>query len=195
MKKFLVGLSILSCFLFAISVAPSVFAKNGESSGSSQTEAEHSGSNDKQEGTSIKPTEILKKIEDAILHKDNLIEFRKKQAEEFKQKAKEIQTQRKECNVKISDLQKDRAAERKEVVQTYCKPPKRKVASGSAQLFIKDSSVASDSAQMKYDPKKCTEQLRDFAKETQAQVLDIRKGCFSTERQVLGLSTDIPSTY
>jgi hypothetical protein len=161
MKKTLIALLTLICFICILQVSSVVSAK--ESQMTTQQ---------------FFPSVEGKRKEELKISMDNLKEFRQKQLEEYKAKAKEIQAKRKECLGKVNELNKQRVTDRKDVMKQFC---------------VRSSKDASSSA--KYDPKKCTEELRTFAKETQAKILEIRKSCFNEERQVLGLSTEVPATY
>jgi peptidoglycan hydrolase CwlO-like protein len=109
MKKILTTLTVLSCLVIIVMFAPTVSAKDTTASVSAETEIRNQ----------------LK-----LYTKDNLKEFRQKQVEELKQKAKEIQNQKKACQVKITDLNKERLTERKELLKTYCTRPLKKITSG-----------------------------------------------------------------
>jgi hypothetical protein len=120
------------------------------------------------------------------LNRDNLAEFRNKQNEEFAAKRKELREQRKACEVQLQTLRKDRAAQRKTKV-SECAIPK------PPEPFATDEERKAWWDEQRAKRKACFEAVKQFEKETRAEILSTRQACFNQERTVLGLSTEVPS--
>jgi hypothetical protein len=150
----------------------------------------------------------------------NWKDFAKKQAEELIQKKIEFNTTKKEFEQKIQNLNKQRVEQRKKLLET-CRQ-QEKDAKAQLKVLPKHTSIndhlgafgtvqkvspapqasptanatgqnGGQSENASFVP--CREQLLQFEKETKEEIHSIRKDQSSSERSVLGLSTEVPYLY
>lgn len=135
------------------------------------------------------------------INKDNWSEFtkqksqeiekyRKQVQQEIEQKRKTLEEQRKACKEKYVNFSKQRMEQRKQLIDG-CKPTFPTRDSIKEQMTSTGASMSAILATYKQERLSCYDKLKTFEKETQDLVKSIKESCSQTERQVLGLSTQV----
>lgn len=143
--------------------------------------------------------ELLQKLnlEEKKLQYDNLREYANKQnaevqallktkKEELERKRKAVTELRKQCELKLKELNTQRRTQRQELTAS-CKPPTFTTSAATREEGLERSKQVRETLEA------CRKQIKEFDTQTKQAQVDIRKECFQKERQdVLGLSTEIP---
>lgn len=112
-------------------------------------------------------------------------EFKKRKQEELRQKIAEIQSQKKACATKIKAYTLERKTARALLVKSCLPTP-------SPTIALTTEETKTRIAQKQALTLACREKIATFDTETKIGLSVIRSECFTTERQVLGLSTLVP---